>query len=100
LRERVTKDEAALVADKKKKASEALNIEDVHLHDLRRTALSVTYGNEGQTIEALAKVAGHASTRTTEKIYAHVDLEKLRTAAEKIATEIAADMDEDTDDHA
>ena len=93
LRERVTKDEAALVADKKKKQSEAVNIEDVHLHDLRRTALSVTFGNEGQSIEALAKVAGHASTRTTEKIYAHVELEKLRTAAEKIATEIAEDMD-------
>ena len=72
----------------------------MHLHDLRRTALSVTFGNEGQSIEALAKVAGHASTRTTEKIYAHVELEKLRTAAEKIATEIATDMDGEADDHA
>jgi integrase len=100
LRERVTKDEAALVKAGKKKKAEVVSIEDVHLHDLRRTALSVTYGNEGQSIEALAKVAGHASTATTERIYAHLELEKLRTAAEKIATEIAADMDEDTDDHA
>lgn len=95
LRERLTKDENALVAEKKKKRSEALNIEDVHLHDLRRTALSVTYGNEGQSIEALARVAGHASTVTTERIYAHIELDKLRVAAEKIANEIGIDMDEE-----
>jgi integrase len=94
LRERITKDETALVAEKKKKQSEVINIEDVHLHDLRRTALSITYGNEGQSIEALAKVAGHASTTTTERVYAHLELEKLRTAAEKIANEIATDMAE------
>lgn len=93
LRERLTKDEVALVAEKKKKKSEVINIEDVHLHDLRRTALSVTYGSEGQSIEALAKVAGHASTATTERIYAHIELDKLRAAAEKIANEIGIDMD-------
>lgn len=92
VKKRVTKDEETLVQAKKKKASEAVNIEDVHLHDLRRTALSVTYGNAGQSIEALSKVAGHASTTTTERVYAHVELEKLRSAAELIATEIAADM--------
>lgn len=92
VKERVTKDEEALVLAKKKRANEVINIEDVHLHDLRRTALSITYGNEGQSIEALSKVAGHASTTTTEKVYAHVELEKLRAASEMIAIEIAADM--------
>jgi integrase len=55
----------------------------------------VTHGNEGQSIEALSKVAGHASTATTERIYAHVELEKLRIAAQKIANEIGIDMDEE-----
>jgi integrase len=84
---RVAEDEA------KKKPSEAVNIEDVHLHDLRRTALSITYGNEGQSIEALAKVAGHASVATTEKVYAHLEDEKLREAAELIAAAVAADLE-------
>jgi integrase len=92
LRARLTKDEAELVKAKKKKKSEALNIEDAHLHDLRRTALSVTYSDKGQTIEALAAVAGHASTKTTEKIYAHLGDEKKRIAAEMIATKMAEDM--------
>lgn len=94
IRERLSKDEAELVKTKKKKKAEALNIEDVHLHDLRRTALSVTYGDQGQTIEALAQVAGHASTKTTERIYAHLGDEKTRTAAEMIATKMAEDMGE------
>jgi len=45
---------------------------------------------------AVAKVAGHASTTTTERVYAHLELEKLRTAAEKIAKEIALDSFEDS----
>ena len=92
---RVTKEEKELVEAGKKKESEVINIEDVHLHDLRRTALSITYGNEGQSIEALSEIAGHASVTTTEKIYAHLEREKLRAAAEKIANEIAADMEEE-----
>lgn len=92
VKKRLTEDEKALVLAKKKKAVDVVNIEDVHLHDLRRTALSVTFGNQGQTLEALAKVAGHASISTTEKIYAHIEREKLRIASELIATEIAADM--------
>jgi integrase len=95
LLKRVTKDEQELVKAKKKKESEAINIEDVHLHDLRRTALSITYGNAGQSIEALSEIAGHASTATTEKIFAHLEREKLRAAAERIAKEIAADMEEE-----
>lgn len=92
IRERLTKDEAELVKAKKKKKAEALNIEDAHLHDLRRTALSVTYGDEGQTIEALAEVAGHASTVTTKKHYAHLERHKKRIAAELIAAKMAEDM--------
>lgn len=95
LRTRVTEDEAALVKAKKKQKAEAVNIEDAHLHDLRRTALSITYGDLGQSLEGLSKVAGHASTTTTERVYAHLELEKLRTAAEMIAKVIALDMDED-----
>lgn len=92
VRERVTEDEAELVEAEKKKETDALNIEDVHLHDLRRTALSITYGNAGQSIEGLSKVANHASTRTTERIYAHVGRDKLRVAAELISTAMAADL--------
>lgn len=92
IRERLTKDEDELVKAKEKKKAEALNIEDAHLHDLRRTALSVTYGDAGQTIEALADVAGHASTETTKKHYAHLELHKKRAAAEMIATKMAEDM--------
>ncbi|WP_257310915.1 tyrosine-type recombinase/integrase [Geothrix fuzhouensis] len=93
IRERLTKDEAELVKAKKKKKAEALNIEDVHLHDLRRTALSVTYGDEGQTLEALAEVAGHASTVTTKKHYAHLERHKKRIAAEKIAAKMGEAME-------
>ena len=93
LLERVTKEELALVEAKKKKESEVVNIEDVHLHDLRRTALSITFGNEGQTLAAISGVAGHASTATTERIYTHLEREKLRIAAVLIANEIALEMD-------
>jgi len=93
VRERFTKDETELVKAKKKKKAEALNIEDAHLHDLRRTALSVTYGDEGQTIEALAEVAGHASTVTTKKHYAHLERHKKRIAAEMIAAKMATEME-------
>ena len=93
IRERLTKDETELVKAKKKKKAEALSIEDAHLHDLRRTALSVTYGDEGQTIEALAEVAGHASTVTTKKHYAHLERHKKRIAAEMIAAKMATEME-------
>lgn len=92
IRKQVTKDEAELVLAGEKKKSEAVNIEDVHLHDLRRTALTITYGDAGQTLEALAEVAGHADTATTKKHYVHLETQKKRIGAELIAAKIAEDM--------
>lgn len=94
VRERVTADEAELVNAKMKKEGNALNIEDVHLHDLRRTALSITFGDVGQSLTGLSKVAGHASVSTTEKIYTVLERDKLRVSAELIATAMASDLAE------
>ncbi|MEI7615037.1 MAG: integrase family protein, partial [Betaproteobacteria bacterium] len=92
---RVSQEEQALVLANKKKQSDAVNIEDVHIHDLRRTALSITYGGEkGQSLAAISGVAGHASVATTERVYAHLEQEKLRDAAVLIANEIQKDMDD------
>lgn len=63
---------------------------DVTHHDLRRTGLSITAGE--QDIKLISAVAGHASVQTTEQHYAQVELEKKRKAAGLIATRITQAM--------
>jgi integrase len=64
-------------------ARRAANLPDVRVHDLRHSAAS-NLVNSGQSLYVVAKVLGHASTRTSER-YAHLDagvlLEAVNAAA-------------------
>lgn len=51
---------------------------DVRMHDLRHSAAS-NLVNSGQSLYVVAKVLGHAQTRTTER-YAHLDAKVLLSA--------------------
>ncbi len=59
-------------------ARRAARVPDVRIHDLRHSAAS-NLVNAGQSLYVVAKVLGHAQTRTTER-YAHLDSEVLLNA--------------------
>jgi integrase len=69
-------------------ARRAANLPDVRIHDLRHSAAS-NLVNSGQSLYVVAKVLGHASTRTSER-YAHLDagvlLEAVNAAAGVLGT--------------
>jgi integrase len=52
-------------------------IEGVHGHDLRRTVGFLLLKN-GQSMERVSQVLGHKSIRTTERVYAGLDIEAKR----------------------
>lgn len=58
-------------------------------HDLRRTFAS-GLANKGFSAMAIRDLLGHADVRTTQKVYAHLDLGTLRDASEAFAQEISA----------
>ena len=62
-----------------------LGIEDLHIHDLRRS-LGSWMLSSGATIEEVSKTLGHASIRTTETVYAHL-LQSTGRAATTTAIE-------------
>lgn len=59
-------------------ARRAAKLPDVRMHDLRHSAAS-NLVNSGQSLYVVAKVLGHAQTRTTER-YAHLDPKVLLNA--------------------
>ena len=61
-------------------------LEDVRVHDLRHTFASEAAKN-GIPLAVIAKLLGHASTRTTE-IYSHIAQSAEREAMEKTASKI------------
>lgn len=63
-----------------------IGLEDVRIHDLRHSFASSAISN-GISMEYLSKLLGHANQRTTER-YAHLTLEPLHDAANKIAESI------------
>lgn len=54
-----------------KKAMEMCGIENLHIHDLRRS-LGSWMLSSGASIESVSKTLGHSSIRVTEQVYAHI----------------------------
>ncbi len=75
------------------RARRAALLKNVRIHDLRHSAAS-NLVNSGQSLYVVAKVLGHAQTRTTER-YAHLDasvlLNAVNAASEVAGTAWAAD---------
>lgn len=59
----------------------------VRVHDLRHSYASVTVAG-GDSLFILGKILGHAKASTTEK-YAHLNLDPVRTVADRTAKKIA-----------
>lgn len=74
-------------------ARRAAGLPDVRVHDLRHSAAS-NLVNAGQSLYVVAKVLGHAQTRTTER-YAHLDarvlLDAVNAASERTGVAWGAD---------
>lgn len=60
---------------------------NVRVHDLRHTAASVAVAN-GASLPMIAKILGHADTKTTQR-YAHLSDAPVRAVAEGMASSVA-----------
>jgi len=68
-------------------------IEDVRIHDLRHSFASGAVAL-GESLPMIGKLLGHTQVQTTAR-YAHLAADPVKAAAERVATNIAALMDED-----
>lgn len=64
-------------------AKRIAGIEDLHFHDLRRTAIT-RWIQQGSPIAIAGKLAGHSQLQTTMKHYTATDVDIVREVAEKI----------------
>jgi integrase len=64
-------------------AKKIAKIDDLHFHDLRRTAVT-RWIMQGSPIELAGKTAGHSEYRTTMKHYTAVDAEMVSRMAQKV----------------
>jgi integrase len=64
-------------------AKRMAGLDDLHFHDLRRTAIT-RWIQQGHPIAIAGKVAGHSRLETTMKHYTSVDADIVRTFAEKM----------------
>lgn len=64
-------------------AKKIAKIDDLHFHDLRRTAVT-RWIMQGSPIELAGKTAGHSEYRTTMKHYTAVDAEMVSKIAKKV----------------
>lgn len=74
---------------------EAAKLEDVRIHDLRHTYASYAV-NAGFTLPVIGKLLGHSKTATTER-YAHLAVDPIRQANEKIGATLGATLAGQTD---
>ncbi len=84
-----TYEEIKKVADKEK-IEIPRTIIDVRLHDLRHTYASICV-NQGMTLQMVAKLLGHAQTRTSER-YAHLAHSPVQEAAAKVGEVITGTL--------
>jgi integrase len=66
-------------------AKRIAGIDDLHFHDLRRTAIT-RWIQQGNPIALAGKLAGHSQLQTTMKHYTSTDAEMVREIAEKMNT--------------
>ena len=71
-----------------KKIRECVGIEDVHLHDLRRTYASILV-EKGCSLYEVQMILGHQTPKMTMR-YAHLSAEHLIKAADLVAESVAA----------
>lgn len=65
-------------------------LDDVRLHDLRHGYASVGAAG-GESLLVIGRLLGHATSAMTER-YSHLSPDPLRSAADRISSQIAADM--------
>ena len=68
----------------------ATGLDDVRLHDLRHSFASVGTG-EGDSLQVIGRLLGHSKITTTQR-YAHLSLDPIRDAAERIGGRIATKL--------
>lgn len=66
-------------------AKRIAGIDDLHFHDLRRTAIT-RWIQQGNPLALAGKLAGHSQLQTTMKHYTSTDAEMVREIAEKMNT--------------
>ena len=64
-------------------AKRLAEIDDLHFHDLRRSAIT-RWIQQGNPIALAGKLAGHTQLQTTMKHYTSTDVEMVRVIAEKM----------------
>ena len=62
---------------------------NIRFHDLRHSAASLLHA-AGVPSQAIRKLLGHSSVRTTEEVYSHVTLESESEAADKMTSILSA----------
>jgi integrase len=67
-------------------------LDGVRLHDLRHTHASIGAG-AGLGLPIIGKLLGHTKAATTQK-YAHLDVDPLRRASDRIGARLAAALGE------
>jgi integrase len=67
------------------------NLEDVRLHDLRRTVGS-WLATSGHSLQVIGKILNHADIGTTQKVYAHLAQDPLKKAMEEHGEKISSLM--------
>jgi len=72
-------------------AARRAGLSGVRIHDLRHTHASFGAG-AGLGLPIIGKLLGHTTAATTAR-YAHLDVDPLRRASERIGSEIAAALD-------
>jgi integrase len=67
-------------------------LKDVRIHDLRHTFASIAV-TAGQGLPMIGKLLGHTQVQTTAR-YAHLAADPIKTAADQVAGNIAAAMNQ------
>ncbi|MEW6364440.1 MAG: tyrosine-type recombinase/integrase [Acidobacteriota bacterium] len=73
----------------------AAGMKDVRLHDLRRTFGSLG-AVRGMGLKVVGELLGHRDSQTTARYYSVVPSDPIKDAAERICSEIAASLGQDT----